>query len=404
MEISNPRRILAVSLEASTQQLSKIIKGEPTRRRARISPRRRIGDAASRKRPTLRSRSQGSPGSKPPADNRIDLTGSHPEPVSSTLAGTTHNLPITTPYYTAQVPIWLDLVTSPSEWADTFLSDEAKEVLEVIGGIVVIFAISGPSAQPPLSSSSSGSSTRAPATKEETKAFISHVGRVVREGLGGWEWDGVSLGIGVGDLGTDDPDALDEWEDACADVGLEFVHVRATQAQGADKAVDKASEEARNEFGERMGIARALEALQSNDWEGRGAAEDEDDDEFELGELSKEGEKGSESKGQDADSELDPESLGFGFDRADFEGLKKAIWSSGQGNSEDFMDDQGQASTEKPEKDGGGEDQELGDEDVQKLERMFTKLQAVRDKSAGLPEEQRQRIAKKAVAEVMREL
>lgn len=51
-----------------------------------------------------------------------------------------------------------------------------------------------------------------------------------------------------------------------------------------------------------------------------------------------------------------------------------------------------------------GEDEELGDEDVQKLERMMLKLQAVRDATAGLPEEQRKRMAKRAVGEVMKEM
>ncbi|KAH8878722.1 hypothetical protein GQ53DRAFT_756494 [Thozetella sp. PMI_491] len=356
MEISNPRRILAVSLEASTQQLSKVIK---------------------------------------------DLTGSHPEPVSSTLAGTTHDLPLKTPYYSAQVPIWLDLISAPSEWADTFLSDEAKEVLQVIGGIMVIFALPGSSAHPPSAPPNSGSSAPSPPSKEDTKVLISHVGRVVREGLGGWEWDGVSLGIGVGDLGTEDPDALDEWEDACAEAGLEFVHARTTLAKAAD---------AKNEFGERTGIARALEALQSNDWDGAGAAGEADDDDFGLEELDQELAKMKAARGSAAgeedDGELDPESLDFGFDRADFEGLKKAIWGVGQEDDDEpnSMDGPSHASKLAPGKFDEERGNELDDDEVQKLERMFVKLQAVRDQSAELPEEQRKKIAKRAVAEVMKEL
>lgn len=155
-----------------------------------------------------------------------DLTGTQPQPTSASLAGTTHDLELRTPYYTATIPIWLDLVNgSPSEWARTFLSDEAKEVLEVLGGIVVVFAI--PSETPAPTSPS----------KDDTTAFIKGVGQVVKEGLGGWEWDGVSLAVGVGDVGH--LDDLDTWDEVCGDAGLEFVHVAAA-AVGSD---------ARNEFG-----------------------------------------------------------------------------------------------------------------------------------------------------------
>lgn len=50
------------------------------------------------------------------------------------------------------------------------------------------------------------------------------------------------------------------------------------------------------------------------------------------------------------------------------------------------------------------DDEELDDDDVKKVEQMMRKLQAVRDMSAGLPEEQRKRVAARAVGEVMRDL
>ena len=145
-----------------------------------------------------------------------DLTGSHPEPSNDSLAGVTHDLHLKTAYYTAQVPVWLDVISSPAEWANTFLTPEAKEVLDVLGGLVVVFTLP---------------STTGP-SRDETRTLLHHVGRVVREGLSGWEWDGVSIGIGVGEA-TD----VDEWEDCCADGGLEFIQVKAV-------ASDK-----RNEFG-----------------------------------------------------------------------------------------------------------------------------------------------------------
>lgn len=150
-----------------------------------------------------------------------DLTGVSPEPASSStsLAGTTHDLGLRTAYYTVTVPIWLDIITTASEWAASFLSPEAKEVLEVLGGVVVVFSVSA-------STSSS-----------QNKELIKEVGRVVKEGLGGWEWDGVGLGVGIGEVSH--LDDLDVWDELCGDAGLEFVHVGSTASQ----------DDAKNEFG-----------------------------------------------------------------------------------------------------------------------------------------------------------
>ena len=136
--------------------------------------------------------------------------------------------------------------------------------------------------------------------------------------------------------------------------------------------------------------------------------EDEDDDDEGFGDF--EGASKSLGKGKgDDDDEFDPESLEFGFDRADFEGLRQAIWSSGQEVTD------GVATTSEATKMAAGvsvetsaaaegDEGELDDTEVLKLERMMRKLQAVRDISAGLSEEQRKRMAARAVGEVMKEL
>lgn len=87
----------------------------------------------------------------------------------------------------------------------------------MLGGVVVVFPLP---AQP--------QSDEAKAARE----LIQHVGKVVKDGLGGWSWDGVGLCLGVGEL-----DDVDEWEDCCAEWGLEFVQVRSQTVAG------------RNEFG-----------------------------------------------------------------------------------------------------------------------------------------------------------
>lgn len=198
MEVSNPRRILAVSLDSQADPLSKVIKGTLT---TPVEP--SICHDVSQPITMLSSTS---------LTSTTDLTGSSPTSPSTSLAGSTHNLPLKTQYYTATVPIWLDLIASPSEWSSSFLSDEAGEVLAVLGGLVLIFAL-------PSTSTSEHPTT----SIDQIRDVIHHVGEVVNKGLGGWEWDGVRLAIGVGDSDAD------EWDELCAEAGLEFVQVGGTQ-------------------------------------------------------------------------------------------------------------------------------------------------------------------------------
>lgn len=150
-----------------------------------------------------------------------DLTGSAPQPASASLAGTTHDLDLSTTYYKATIPVWLDLVGSPAEWAESFLSAEAGEVLAALGGLVVAFPTSG---------------------GDETRELVRQVGRLVRDGLGGWSWDGVGLAVGLSGAGeAGEGAAEDEWDELCAEAGLEFVHVVAGGGGG--------DPDRRNEFG-----------------------------------------------------------------------------------------------------------------------------------------------------------
>lgn len=70
--------------------------------------------------------------------------------------------------------------------------------------------------------------------------------------------------------------------------------------------------------------------------------------------------------------------------------MKQAIWEAGKEKGDG--------------KDGEDEDDEPDDEEVAKMERMMMKLQAVREAGEGMPEEQRKRMAARAVGEVMKEL
>ncbi|KAH6850606.1 alpha and gamma adaptin binding protein p34-domain-containing protein [Chaetomium sp. MPI-CAGE-AT-0009] len=387
MEISNPRRILAVALSDSAQHLSNVIKDLTG---AHPTPNPPHPPSKNKKKKKNRKKHHPNPpppplnNNNPPSSAKPDSAKPEPE---TTLAGTTHALPLKTPYYTASVPVWLDLVSSPAEWAASFLAPEAAEVLAVLGGVVVVFAL------PPLPSKGAsmlggGGGGDGDGEGARAKELVREVGRVMKEGLGGWEWDGVGLvvGVGKGVGGAGDGEELDEWEDLCAEWGMEFVHVAEAGVRGGKGEAGEGGE--RNEFGERMGLARVMEALEANDWSGGGmGAEGEGEEGDDLAGVGAKGERG-----EDEDDDFDPEKLDFGFDREDFLGLRKAIWSGGG-------DGGGEGS-----QGGVDEDGEVGEEDVQQLERMMMKLQAVRDASAGLPEEQRKRMAARAVGEVMREL
>ena len=62
---------------------------------------------------------------------------------------------------------------------------------------------------------------------DEAKGLIREVGKIVKDGLGGWDWDGVGIAVGVGEGTAED----DEWDELCAEGSLEFVRVGGKQAE-----------------------------------------------------------------------------------------------------------------------------------------------------------------------------
>lgn len=147
---------------------------------------------------------------------------------------------------------------------------------------------------------------------------------------------------------------------------------------------------------EKTGIPRVREALEANDWA------QVSDDLSDFGDFKA-------GDGEDDGKDLDPDNLDFGYDRADFEGLKAAIWSSGMPEQEDEKETKdtdtktpGADTLLKSTEEGGKS--ELDDEDVDKVEKMMRKLQAVREAGEGMGYDQRRRMAARAVEEVMKEL
>jgi len=171
---------------------------------------------------------------------------------------------------------------------------------------------------------------------------------------------------------------------------------------------------------EKTGIFRAKEALEANDWAQLDAP---DLSSSEFGDMEDPSDRPVSNDHEDDDEDLDPENLDFGFDRADFEGLRRAIWSAGQVDDDAAEEDARMASglrgltggadkastttTAGPDTGDGQEGDgsaDLGEDDVAKVERMMRKLQAVREAGEGMGQEQRRRMAARAVEEVMKEL
>lgn len=80
--------------------------------------------------------------------------------------------------------------------------------------------------------------------------------------------------------------------------------------------------------------------------------------------------------------------MDFGLGQSDLKALNKAIFAN--------QDSEGLDETSN--------DEEVGDEDVAKVEAMMRKLQAVREAGETMSEAQRRKMAAQAVEEVMREL
>jgi hypothetical protein len=147
----------------------------------------------------------------------------------------------------------------------------------------------------------------------------------------------------------------EEWDDIAMQYGFEFVEFG---AQGV------------NEFGEKQGVERLREALEANEWADDG--EDEDVDALGL-------EDGSDEEFGD-----------FGREEAEMTAELFGLKASLLGDEEDGAEGS---------EDGLGDGDQKGQ--VDDLDKMMSKLMAVKEQSADLPEAQRKRMAAKAVRELM---
>lgn len=166
-------------------------------------------------------------------------------------------------------------------------------------------------------------------------------------------------------------------------------------------------------------MARVLEALQANDWTAAGGdgvedilGDSDDDKDGEASSASGEIRESTAGNRHTRDMDLDPAALDFGFDREDFAGLQQAIWQASQEREDQEEGDSGEQDegagkktrTKKGGSLSGDDDEELNEESVQRVETLMRRLMAAREAAQGLPEDQRRRLAARAVGEVMRDL
>jgi hypothetical protein len=182
----------------------------------------------------------------PNANQSLDLTGSAPAPQTSTTAGLSHNYTLTTKYYTATLPIWIDEIPSVSEWHSEFIKPEAGEVVAVLGAWIYCFR--RPVKKEDLE-----------AVKEALKAISEVIEKASYSGSYGGAGEAVCLAVAMPQSITPYLDmGKEEWEDVCQGYGFEYIDFEEKAKGGKEK----------NEFGEEVGVKRVEEALAANDWEG----------------------------------------------------------------------------------------------------------------------------------------
>lgn len=171
------------------------------------------------------------------------------------------------------------------------------------------------------------------------REMMEAVRAVVEEG-----WDGASVCVGMGGAQDEDEDEgrhggevdWEEWEDDCFDMGFEYV-------DGEGGAV-----EVRDRNGERRGVARLREVLETNEWEGV-----DGDDEAGL----------EDAVGESMHDSGDGEDVGFTLERVqmerEFAGLKMGLREG------------------EVDVDGDGNEARQ----VEEMERMMGKMMAVRGMS-----------------------
>ncbi|EEH45848.1 uncharacterized protein PADG_01998 [Paracoccidioides brasiliensis Pb18] len=355
--------------------------------------------------------------------------------VSSTFAGyTTHSpLQIATKYYTADIPIWVDELPLPPistsslpqsqstteesippltepqlplhngslTWKSEFLSDEAREVRDVIGAIIVcierpamIQPVPLPNGGPDISQAMENRNMCVRYLKELLSA-VAEVRNQIEEERGGagevpglvvlvGKLEGGKKGEGKGKSGAEGLDSLGSgdygdaqeqimvfstrwWEEQMSEMGHFELEVVTWDPK------EEETKEKRNVFGELEGMARIREVLHTNEWTSSN-----------HGDLSANFllESDEESGFDKEVSELEREMFG----------LRLAIEKGCDYNG----DNEGEG--------GIRNDSDVDELHVENMDGLMLRMQAIKDMAAELPEAERKAFAVKAINDIMKDM
>lgn len=283
------------------------------------------------------------------ADSGPDLTGSAPTPdEGGCTAGLTHEWRAETAYYKAIVPIWVDEFSDARAWAAEFMAPEAREVVDAVGAWIYVY-----------------SKAAGGVINDEAQGAMESIQSIVHRHLE----DGpepIMLAVARpqttgGSLETSSGDASqvqEQCEDICSQFGFEYIDYGA---------------KGQNEYGEKVGFERLKEALETNEWPA----------------------VGDDAGGADSllVDEADESSWG-GID------LEEAEWTSELFGVKAALQEEGDRT---PDQDESTHPEDQADQ-VDGLDKLLSKLMAVKEQSAGLPEADRKRIAAQAVRDVMQQI
>ncbi|PGH06770.1 hypothetical protein GX51_02211 [Blastomyces parvus] len=351
--------------------------------------------------------------------------------VTSTFAGyTTHSpLRIETKYYTADIPIWVDelpfpynnstsapsllqaqpneaetrdpgsqlpLAHNPTSWVSEFLSDEAREVRDVIGAVAVCIdrptiapSVPFPSDGPDISGEREHRKGIAQGIKELVSAVAEVRNRIEEERGGVGEVPGLVILVGkdegeskaenakgkgsglegLEESGDDEVEQILEfstrwWEEELSEMGHFELEVVAWDPQ------DEGKGDIRNKFGELQGMPRIREVLRTNEWTSSSQGDLSTD--FLL---DSDGETGFDQEA----SELEREMFG----------LRLAVEKGGD-----------EPGTSEP----GSKSEDEDELHVERMDGLMLRMQAIKDMAADLPEAERKTFAVKAINDIMKDI
>lgn len=289
-------------------------------------------------------------------------------------------LPLLTHYYSATVPVWHDIFPlSASEirqWEEEWRGEEAGEVVRAVGAWVVVFR---------KAVQDDGTAVReGEVTLTKLRTLLTTISNLLAHHASttsSYVFTPEPLLLAVGMHQPLNPRlelSAEEWENLCQECGgWEWIDGEVDGEIGRGKGD-------RNEFGEKTGLPRLLEALEANDWSP--GPDDPNNDDLDI------------------DSEFDSILGTIEKSDADLGSQKSGATQSKEPNLRSPLLEEQQTSRAEQDRQGQGEGEEEGegaDSQVQELESMMLKLQAVKEMSRDMPEAERKKFAARAVRGVL---